>query len=202
VSTDREIADYLDIALILFIVVAAIPLLVLLETRSGALLEQISSWRPTCFLVPCEAQAKLRPSLNFLNLSFNFHGIRRELTSMIGLSRTTARRSDIWVTPHDGFISRRGARQSNAGAIAVCTVHGSINIAYFAMPNQTKRITFSLCDSQRRSVALFSYPADTSCKAKTPNHRSRSFRAIYKIATKALCRARSRRREAAAIETI
>jgi hypothetical protein len=83
VSTDREIADYLDIALILFIVVAAIPLLVLLEPRSGALLEQISSWRPTCFLVPCEAQAKLRPSLNFLNLSFNFHGIRRELTSMV-----------------------------------------------------------------------------------------------------------------------
>jgi hypothetical protein len=36
VSTDGEIADYLDVALILFIVFAAITLLVLLETRSGA----------------------------------------------------------------------------------------------------------------------------------------------------------------------
>jgi hypothetical protein len=147
------------------------------------LLEQISSWRPTCFLVPCEAQAKLRPSLNFLNLSFNFHGIRRELTSMIGLSRTTARRSDIGVTPHDGLISRYGARQSNAAAIALCTVHASINIAYFAMSKQNA-LRSACAIRNARSVALFRYLADASCKAKTLNHRSRSFRAIYKIATK------------------
>jgi hypothetical protein len=79
------------------------------------------------------SHVKLKPNLNprLPNLSLNLDRIRYELARVhsIGLSWTNARRWKIGATTHDGFVSRRGARQSNAGAIAVCEVHASINSA-------------------------------------------------------------------------
>jgi hypothetical protein len=61
VSTDREIADYQEVGLIFFLVVAAIALLIWLETTGAAVLERISSQRPPCSVVSCEAQAQPQP---------------------------------------------------------------------------------------------------------------------------------------------
>jgi hypothetical protein len=76
---------------------------------------------------------KLKPnlSLNLLNPSLNLDRIRYELARAhpIGLSWTNARPWAIGATTHDGFVSHRGARQSSAGAIAVCEVRASINSA-------------------------------------------------------------------------
>jgi hypothetical protein len=79
------------------------------------------------------SHVKLKPnlSLNLLNPSLNLNRIRYELARAdpIVLSWTNARRWDIRATTHDGFVSRRGARQSSAGAIALCEVRVSINSA-------------------------------------------------------------------------
>jgi hypothetical protein len=74
---------------------------------------------------------KLNLKLSLLNPSLNLDRIRYELARAhpIGLSWTNARPWAIGATPHDGFVSRRGARQSSAGAIAVCEVRASINSA-------------------------------------------------------------------------
>lgn len=61
VSTDRKIADCLEVGLIVFLVCATIAVLIWLETRGAGLLERISNSRPTCFLVSCEAQAEPKP---------------------------------------------------------------------------------------------------------------------------------------------
>jgi hypothetical protein len=118
----------------------------------------------------------LRPSLNFPNLSFNFHGIRRKLTSMIGLSRTTARRSDIGVTP--SRRTHQPLRRSNrmlARSQYARFMLRSISLTSRCQ-NKQNALRSACVIRNARSVALFRYPADTSCKAKTPNHR--------KIATK------------------
>jgi hypothetical protein len=84
--------------------------------------------------VPC-SHVKLKPNLSLNlslpNLSLNLDRIRYELARVhsIGLSWTNARRWDTGATTHDRFVSRRGTRKSNAGAIAACEVHASINIA-------------------------------------------------------------------------
>lgn len=83
------------------------------------------------------SHVKLKPNLSLSlnlslhNLSLGLDRIRYELAHVhsIGLSWTNARRRDIGATTHDRFVSRRGTRQSNAGAIAACEVHASINIA-------------------------------------------------------------------------
>jgi hypothetical protein len=77
------------------------------------------------------SHVELKPNLNLLNLSLNRDRIRYELARVhsLGLSWTNACRRDIGATIHVGFVSRRGARQSNAGTIAVWVVPASINIA-------------------------------------------------------------------------
>jgi hypothetical protein len=89
-------------------------------------------WSHVKLKLKLKLKLSLRLSLNLSlhNLSLGLDRIRYELAHVhsIGLSRTNARRRDIGATTHDRFVSRRGTRQSNAGAIAAC-VHASINIA-------------------------------------------------------------------------
>ena len=51
-------AGHLEFGLIVFIALAAMQFFIWLAIRGPALLERISSWQPTCFLVSCETQAQ------------------------------------------------------------------------------------------------------------------------------------------------
>jgi hypothetical protein len=129
--------------------------------------------------VPC-SHVKLKPNLSLNlslpNLSLNLDRIRYELARVrsIGWSWTNARRWDTGATTHDRVVSRRGTRKSNAGAIAVCEVHASINIA---PTDFTTSNAVHLCNLQHpdrwRGV-------DTCRMAKKPDPPTSLICSIYK----------------------
>jgi hypothetical protein len=84
-----------------------------------------------CSHVKLKLSLSLSRNLSLLNLSLGLDRMRYELAHVhsISLSWTNARPRDIGATTHDRFVSRRGTRQSHAGAIAACEVHASIDIA-------------------------------------------------------------------------
>jgi hypothetical protein len=57
-STERHAPQANQFSLIIFLALAAAQFFIWLVIRGPALIEQISSWRPTCFLVSCETQAQ------------------------------------------------------------------------------------------------------------------------------------------------